>query len=139
MSGEVADSNRQGIGIHGGGSNPNLVPDPYADDQPLMGTQGCIRLHNGDVSDLADEMETVSEWETETFGETDKDPNLYVGTLDSLIKMSKETDKKGNPKYADLYQILRPLWDPNWFIPPGGCVPGTPYSGGAGSKGKEKI
>jgi len=36
---------RAGIGVHGGGSG---LPDPFADQQGWMMTEGCIRLQNDD-------------------------------------------------------------------------------------------
>ncbi len=49
--GEIVDSGRTDIRNHGGGS---ALTDPYAGDQPLIGTWGCVRLHNADVSDEVD-------------------------------------------------------------------------------------
>jgi RHS repeat-associated protein len=53
VEGEVVDSGRSEIRDHGGGSR---LSDPYADDQPLIGTWGCIRMHNKDIKDLADQL-----------------------------------------------------------------------------------
>lgn len=35
---------RAGIGLHGGGTG---LRDPLADEQPLIATHGCVRVHNG--------------------------------------------------------------------------------------------
>lgn len=35
---------RAGIGLHGGGTG---LRDPLADEQPLIPTHGCVRVHNG--------------------------------------------------------------------------------------------
>jgi hypothetical protein len=39
---------RSGIGLHGGGS---ALDDPFAPYQPLVYTQGCVRMHNKDMAD----------------------------------------------------------------------------------------
>lgn len=47
--GEVADFGRSEIRLHGGGSG---LPNPYALNQTLRPTLGCVRMRNGDVNDL---------------------------------------------------------------------------------------
>jgi hypothetical protein len=34
---------RDGIGVHAGGTG---APEPFAPDQPLLKTLGCLRIHN---------------------------------------------------------------------------------------------
>jgi hypothetical protein len=41
---------RAGIGIHGGGSG---LKAPFAPMQPLVETEGCLRVHNRDLAELA--------------------------------------------------------------------------------------
>ena len=51
--GGLARYSREGIMIHGGGSN--LVEhglNPLAPDQPLCKTEGCTRVHNADLARL---------------------------------------------------------------------------------------
>ncbi len=48
LAGECRDSNRSGLGFHCGGSNS---PDPFADNQGLYPTLGCVRVLNGDMRD----------------------------------------------------------------------------------------
>lgn len=47
--GGMAEFARDGIMIHGGGSND---PDPFLPYQPLCKMQGCTRVHNGDLDRL---------------------------------------------------------------------------------------
>ena len=47
--GEIVDSGRSLIRIHGGGRG---LPDPYALDQNLRPTGGCVRMKNGEVNGL---------------------------------------------------------------------------------------
>lgn len=49
MFGEVKDARRGTIRLHGGGSR---LPDPYALEQPLLPTQGCVRMRNRDINTL---------------------------------------------------------------------------------------
>jgi RHS repeat-associated protein len=74
-----ADPARSDLRIHGGGSNKAIVPNPYADYQPLMGTHGCVRLANCDVEDLQ------GLFDDEPDGEEDY---VYVGTEFSLRVMA---------------------------------------------------
>jgi RHS repeat-associated protein len=53
--GEIIDSNRSLIRLHGGGSNllkRNPPEDPYDLDQDLLPTGGCVRMKNRDVNGL---------------------------------------------------------------------------------------
>jgi hypothetical protein len=47
--GQLAKYGRDGIMIHGGGSN---APDPFAPYQQLCKTEGCTRVHNADLARL---------------------------------------------------------------------------------------
>ena len=49
MFGEVVDVRRGTIRLHGGGS---ALADPYAPDQRLVATLGCVRMKNRDVNGL---------------------------------------------------------------------------------------
>jgi RHS repeat-associated protein len=75
----VASPHRTGIFIHGGGSVRALVPDPYADHQPLISTHGCVRMANADVEDLWGALDDEDE---------DEQDFVYVGTRQSLQIMS---------------------------------------------------
>ncbi len=44
---------RDGIGIPAGGTG---CPEPFAPDQPLLKTLGCLRIHNRDNDALAPEL-----------------------------------------------------------------------------------
>jgi len=70
---------RTNLRIHGGGSNARLVPDPYADHQPLIGTHGCVRLTNADVEGL---------WSDLSEDDGDDDDYVYVGDETELKIMS---------------------------------------------------
>jgi RHS repeat-associated protein len=55
LYGEIINSHRDLIRFHGGGANllKRTPPeDPYALDQDLLPTQGCVRMKNGDVNKL---------------------------------------------------------------------------------------
>ncbi len=43
LTGNEDGNGRSGISVHGGGS---AAPNPHADFQPLLHTEGCIRFHN---------------------------------------------------------------------------------------------
>ena len=70
---------RANLRIHGGGSNRALVPDPYADHQPLISTYGCVRMANADVEELWGALDEEDEDEVDS---------VYVGTRQSLQIMS---------------------------------------------------
>jgi hypothetical protein len=51
--GEITDSGRSLIRLHGGGSGlRKRNQDPYGLDHDLLPTQGCVRMKNGDVNAL---------------------------------------------------------------------------------------
>ena len=53
FSGEIVDSGRSLIRLHGGGSGlPSRGQSPYQLDQDLLATQGCVRMKNGEVNAL---------------------------------------------------------------------------------------
>ena len=83
-AGEALDSGRTGVAIHGGGSNPKLVPDPYAGDQTLISTHGCVRLHNDDVNSLIGDIHTL---ETVN-GEQNVGDSIYTGDMGTLSFMA---------------------------------------------------
>jgi RHS repeat-associated protein len=51
LSGEITDSGRSLIRLHGGGTNLE-DPGAYALNQELLPTHGCVRMHNGNVNEL---------------------------------------------------------------------------------------
>jgi len=57
LFGEVADAKRKLIRLHGGGS---ALANPYALDQPLLRTQGCVRMKNRDVNDLIHRLDGLA-------------------------------------------------------------------------------
>ena len=60
--GEVVDANRDLIRLHGGGTallKRNPPQDPYALDQDLTPTQGCVRMKNGEVNSLIQAIEAL--------------------------------------------------------------------------------
>jgi RHS repeat-associated protein len=60
-AGEVVAAGRNGILLHGGGTSALLVPDPYAPFQPLIRTEGCVRMCNADVNSLITAILTVGD------------------------------------------------------------------------------
>lgn len=64
MFGEVSDAGRGTIRLHGGGSR---LPDPYALDQPLLSTQGCVRMKNRDINALIQLIRALPQEETLEF------------------------------------------------------------------------
>jgi hypothetical protein len=80
------------IRIHGGGSN---LVDPYAPDQALTATLGCVRLSNRDVNTLVGDVNSLS---------ANGDPldRVFVGTEAELRNLASQTDPGGNYLYADL-------------------------------------
>jgi hypothetical protein len=60
ITGFALESRRTGISIHGGGTNLNLIPDPYADKQKLINTPGCFRMRNMDVNDLISNLKILN-------------------------------------------------------------------------------
>lgn len=54
--GEIVDAHRSLIRLHGGGTG---LADPYALDQPLLPTQGCVRMKNGEVNSLIDAIKKL--------------------------------------------------------------------------------
>jgi RHS repeat-associated protein len=56
LYGEVVDAGRGLIRLHGGGTG---LPDPYALDQELRPTQGCVRMKNGEVNSLIDAINNL--------------------------------------------------------------------------------
>ena len=57
MYGEVFDANRKLIRLHGGGSG---LANPYALNQPLLPTRGCVRMKNRDVNDLIQRLKGLA-------------------------------------------------------------------------------
>ncbi|MGH9970159.1 MAG: hypothetical protein ACREBG_20520 [Pyrinomonadaceae bacterium] len=53
LFGEIMDSGRSLIRLHGGGSGlRRRNQDPYSPEHDLLPTQGCVRMKNGDVNAL---------------------------------------------------------------------------------------
>jgi len=49
LEGQETGNGRGGISLHGGGTG---LPDPWAEYQMLLNTEGCIRTHNKDLEDV---------------------------------------------------------------------------------------
>ncbi|MDH3528872.1 MAG: hypothetical protein OEQ28_04850 [Acidobacteriota bacterium] len=92
VSGEAVTHGRFGFYIHGGGSG---LRSPYALDQPLRATLGCVKVSNRDVNRLI--------MYAKLFAQGD-DPldRMFVGTVASLKQLAEKKDGSGNYLYPDL-------------------------------------
>lgn len=55
-AGDMEEHEREGIGIHGGGSD---LEDPFAPRQGWEWTFGCLRMQNADLAQLVDSIQYV--------------------------------------------------------------------------------
>ena len=95
-AGEVVAARRNGILIHGGGSAVRARGgDPYADLQELFPTQGCVRLCNGHVNDLIQNINTLE-------GTADALDRMFIGTQEYLSDLAGQRDGNGAYRYPDL-------------------------------------
>ena len=92
VSGEVVDSNRSTIYVHGGGRPLNEALEAH---QPLTPTNGCVRVENNDVNDL---VRTVNNLSDSGDGLT----NVFMGDHDALNAMADERGPNGNYLYPEL-------------------------------------
>jgi hypothetical protein len=92
-AGEIIDSERSLIRLHGGGSA--LGDRSYDLDQDLRATKGCVRMPNGDVNGLIGNIGTAR---------TNQDPldRVFIGTATTLTTTADETDRNGNYVIPDL-------------------------------------
>ncbi|GBR76409.1 putative Rhs family protein, partial [Candidatus Termititenax persephonae] len=78
-SGSRWASPKNSIGIHGGGSNKELVQDPYALLQGWADTEGCIRMQNQDVNSLIQQVKSLEASEiANSLSEGIKNPIDYM-------------------------------------------------------------
>jgi len=94
IAGDANNVDVSRIRIHGGGSR---LQQPYDLNQPLIATNGCVRVANGDVNALIQDISTLSNQNN-----NDSLDRVFVGTEDGLRAMENETDAAGNYVYADL-------------------------------------
>jgi hypothetical protein len=80
MFGEVSDAGRGTIRLHGGGSS---LPDPYVLEQPLLATQGCVRMRNRDINALIQLIKALPQEETLEF--------VFMGSNAYLRKLATDT------------------------------------------------
>ncbi len=92
VSGEIIDSKRSLIRIHGGGTG---LPDSYAMTQELIPTNGCVRLLNMDVNDLVKDINELGE-------SGDPLDRVFIGDADYLNNLAEQKDASGNYLYPDL-------------------------------------
>jgi RHS repeat-associated protein len=92
-AGEIIESGRTLIRLHGGGTP--LGDHAYDLDQNLIATQGCVRMHNGDVNGLIGNIGTAR---------TNQDPldRVFIGTATTLTTTSNQTDRNGSYVNPDL-------------------------------------
>jgi len=104
-AGEAIESGRTDIRIHGGGTSATLVPDPYAGNQNLIATWGCVRLTNNDVNSLIGDIHSL---QTKN-GEQNVGDSIYVLDSNYLRFMSGQTNSDGASLYPDLSSVMNPL------------------------------
>jgi RHS repeat-associated protein len=92
VSGEVADNNRSGIYIHGGGRPLTNALDA---EQPLTPTEGCVRVHNDDINALITTVNNLA---------NNQDPlsNVFIGDNATINNQADQRDARGNYLYPEL-------------------------------------
>lgn len=96
MYGEVADEGRGTIRLHGGGTG---LPNPYAPDQPLVPTQGCVRMRNRDVNALIQSIKRQSPEERLQF--------IFMGSEEYLRTLATDTRLADKPWWNVLRRNLQ--------------------------------
>jgi RHS repeat-associated protein len=93
LSGEIIESGRSLIRLHGGGTV--LGDHAYDLQQELRPTQGCVRMHNGDVNELIGLTRTAA---------ANNDPldRVFIGSAEALNTTANETNRSGNYVNPDL-------------------------------------
>jgi RHS repeat-associated protein len=99
IAGDAFDSGANGIRIHGGGTSRLLVPDPYALEQTLIPTVGCVRVTNQDVNFLIDDINTLAEG-------GDPLDRVFIGTTEVLQGLANQTSQDGQYLNPDLRLAL---------------------------------
>ena len=94
LSGEITDSGRSLIRLHGGGSRLG-DPGAYGLNQELLPTEGCVRMHNGNINELIGYIGTAN---------NNQDPldRVFIGSATALNNMANQTDRNGNYVNPDL-------------------------------------
>jgi len=95
MFGEVKDANRGTIRLHGGGSR---LQDPYALDQRLLSTQGCVRMKNRDVNALIQLIKGLPQQEALQF--------IFMGSETYLRTLATDTTLSDKPWWNVLRRDL---------------------------------
>ncbi len=108
-AGEVVQFGRSAIRIHGGGSA--LIKegkDPYALDQDLKYSEGCVRVTNRDVNTLIGDIKAL---------DANGDPldRVFIGTEEYLNALADQRDSNGNYLYPDLRLALHKGSSPHFF------------------------
>ena len=94
------DAGRNQILIHGGGTQVQKDGgDPFAYNQPLHYTQGCVRLHNMDVNKLIHDINSLE-------GTRDSLDRTFIGSRESLLALANLKDANGNYVNPDLRLAL---------------------------------
>lgn len=100
--GEISDSNRDLIRIHGGGS---VLKDPYASHQPLHNTLGCVRVENADVEGLIQKIQELDKG-------GDPMDYVFVGSDSYLTNLASQGGLSGNAAAAQIR--LRDIFGMPW-------------------------
>jgi len=92
VSGEVADNNRSGIYIHGGG---RPLTNALDNEQPLTPTEGCVRVQNVDINALITTVNNLA---------NNQDPlsNVFIGDNATINNQADQRDARGNYLYPEL-------------------------------------
>lgn len=96
LFGEVADAKRSLIRLHGGGS---ALEEPYALDQPLLPTKGCVRMKNRDVNDLIRRLKGLTPENLVQF--------IFMGNHAYLNALVADTTLSGRPWWPVLRIALQ--------------------------------
>lgn len=107
MFGEVSDAGRGTIRLHGGGSR---LPDPYLPEQPLLPTQGCVRMRNVDINKLIELIKALPQEETLEF--------IFMGSNAYLTKLATDATLSNKSWWSVLRRDLQlPPSPPIVFMP----------------------
>lgn len=98
MYGDVVDARRSLIRLHGGGSR---LPAPYAPDQRLLPTLGCVRMKNRDVNDLIRQIKRLPRTESLQF--------IFMGSDTYLRGLARNTNLRDKPWWVSLRTALGEL------------------------------
>jgi hypothetical protein len=105
--GEVKDAGRRLIRLHGGGSRllkRNPPEDPYAPDQALLPTFGCVRMRNGDVNALIRAIKNLPAEAPLEF--------IFIGSQKYLTSLANDPNLSTMPWQGALKTDLRLLIPP---------------------------